>query len=179
MFPRRFNIEVWIENIGATLDILIMDANTKIKKYEMLIPQIEVALEGCPNLISGMATVIAILKANFKEFFWIGFYIVTDIELLTVGPYQGTVGCLSIPFGKGVCGVCASKEKVIIVKDVSTLDNYIACDSQTRSEIVVPYFSSEGEFKAVLDIDSTEFAAFDDIDSEYLEKICEILGRNA
>ena len=91
---------------------------------------------------------------------------------LVVGPYQGTLGCLRIPFAKGVCGACATSRETIIVPDVHVFPGHIACDSASNSEIVVPVFDASGELVAVLDVDSTSFAAFDEVDARGLEAAC-------
>ena len=95
-----------------------------------------------------------------------------------VGPYQGTLGCLRIPFGKGVCGAAAQQQVTQIVEDVHAFPGHIACDSSTNSEIVVPVFTPEGHLAAVLDVDSTDYAAFDETDRAGLEAICADLLKN-
>jgi GAF domain-containing protein len=107
-----------------------------------------------------------------QRFFWTGFYLVDAGDELVVGPYQGTLGCLRIGFGKGVCGAAAQQRASIIVPDVHAFPGHIACDSRSNSEIVVPVFDAAGALAAVLDVDSTSFAAFDVIDQAGLEAIC-------
>ena len=94
---------------------------------------------------------------------------------LVVGPYQGTLGCLRIPFGKGVCGACADRKESIIVPDVHAFPGHIACDSRTNSEIVVPVFDANGALVAILDVDSEQPDAFDEVDRLGLENICRTL----
>jgi GAF domain-containing protein len=121
------------------------------------------------------ATTASLLKAAFGDrFFWCGFYEVDPRKEreLVVGPYQGTLGCLRIPFGKGVCGACAAQRETIIVPDVHAFPGHIACDSRSNSEIVVPVFDAAGALVAVLDVDSTAFAAFDEVDARGLEAAC-------
>lgn len=123
-----------------------------------------------------MASAACILSQAFSpRFFWIGFYVVDPLKPkeLVVGPYQGTLGCLRIPFGKGVCGHVAQSEKTEIVPDVHSFSGHIACDSATNSEIVVPVFDRDGKLAAVLDVDSEQYDAFDAEDAAGLEAICE------
>ena len=122
-----------------------------------------------------MASASSLLAQAFGErFFWTGFYVVDPDRRneLVVGPYQGTLGCLRIPFGKGVCGACAAHLQSIIVPDVHAFPGHIACDARSNSEIVTPVFDRNGALAAVLDVDSTRFNAFDDVDRLGLEAIC-------
>jgi len=126
------------------------------------------------------ATAACLLAAAFRpRFFWTGFYVVDPEKPgeLVVGPYQGTLGCLRIPFGKGVCGTVAASGKTLIVPDVHAFPGHIACDSATNSEIVVPVFAPDGTLAAVLDVDSTEADAFDEVDQAGLEAVAAILLR--
>ncbi len=142
--------------------------------YEEVCGQIVAVTDGEPNGIAKMATVACLLAQAFPDrFFWTGFYIVDPDkpDELVVGPYQGTMGCLRIPFGKGVCGTAASTGETQIVEDVHALANHISCDSRSNSEIVVPVEDSSGKLIAVLDIDSTDFGAFDTEDKTHLEAL--------
>ena len=125
-----------------------------------------------------MATVVCVLKHNHAHYFWAGFYLVDESgRALTIGPYQGTLGCLKIPFGKGVCGVSAESGETIIVPDVHAFPGHIACDSRSESEIVVPFRSKSGELLGVFDVDSTEKESFDATDQLWLETIlCEFFS---
>jgi GAF domain-containing protein len=118
-------------------------------------------------------------KAFAPRFFWTGFYVVDPLKPgeLVVGPYQGTLGCLRIPFEKGVCGACATRKETIIVPDVHAFPGHIACDSRSNSEIVVPVFRADGTLAAVLDVDSEQHDAFDTVDAQGLEAICAVLLR--
>ena len=132
-------------------------------------------IAGEPNVIARYATAASLLAQAFPErFFWTGFYLVDSAKRdeLVVGPYQGTLGCLRIAFGKGVCGAAAAQKQTIIVPDVHTFPGHIACDSRSNSEIVVPVFDASGALAAVLDVDSTDFNAFDAADQTGLEAIC-------
>ena len=118
-----------------------------------------------------MALICWAVKHHFPNLLFVGFYRVTETNLLTIGPYQGDVlACGTIPFGKGVCGVAAEKGETIIVDDVSEFPNYIACDSDTKSEIVVPVVRN-GKVTAVLDVDSGEIGWFDITDNQSLESV--------
>jgi GAF domain-containing protein len=120
--------------------------------------------------IALMATINSILSHRFPHFYWTGFYRVCGTRLI-VGPYIGTVGCLQIEFGKGVCGTAAAKRETVIVADVNQFPGHIACDPNSKSEIVVPVFGPEGELIAVLDVDSDQLNAFDEDDQRGLERI--------
>lgn len=150
---------------------------TKEQTYQDVGEQIAAVIAGEPSRVARYATVSCLLSEAFKDFFWTGFYIVDPVKKneLVVGPYQGTLGCLRIPFTKGVCGAVAAKKQTLIVDDVHAFPGHIACDSATNSEIVVPVFDKNGELQAVLDVDSTKFSTFDDIDKTYLEMICKDL----
>lgn len=120
--------------------------------------------------IALMATINSVLAHRFPHFFWTGFYRVCG-DRLVVGPYIGTVGCLQIEFGRGVCGTAAAERRTVIVPDVTEFPGHIACDPNSRSEIVVPVFAPDGVLIAVLDVDSDQLDAFDDDDRVWLEKI--------
>ena len=147
----------------------MMDRETKRSIYEKVIADLTAALEGESNMITIMAAINSELKSNFQNIYWVGFYIV-DNGALIIGPYQGTFGCIHISYERGICGRAARTQKVQIVEDVHSDPEHIACDSRSNSEIVVPVFNS-GKLIAVMDLDSTEFAAFDHIDAEYLNII--------
>ena len=120
--------------------------------------------------IALMATINSVLANRFDHFYWTGFYRVCG-DRLVVGPYIGTVGCLQIEFGKGVCGTAAARRETIIVPDVNSFPGHIACDPKSKSEIVVPVFGPDHELIAVLDVDSDRLNAFSEEDSAGLEKI--------
>ena len=149
----------------------------KIEVYNDVARQIAAVIEGETSVTARYATAACLLNEAFDYFFWTGFYVVDPFKPneLVVGPYQGTLGCLRIPFGKGVCGACAEKGETLIVKDVHEFPGHIACDSRSNSEIVVPVFDKNGNLAAVLDVDSTEIASFDEDDKVGLEAICRTL----
>ncbi len=126
--------------------------------------------------IALMATINSILSHRFPHYFWTGFYRVCD-DRLAVGPYIGTVGCLQIEFGRGVCGVAAERRETIIVPDVQQFPGHIACDPNSKSEIVVPVFDRNRTLIAVLDVDSDQLNAFDEEDGEGLERIVALFGK--
>jgi L-methionine (R)-S-oxide reductase len=120
--------------------------------------------------IALMATINSVLSHRFPHFYWTGFYRVCGTRLI-VGPYIGTVGCLQIEIGRGVCGTSAAKRETIIVPDVNQFPGHIACDANSKSEIVVPVFGPDGELIAVLDVDSDQLDSFDEEDQRGLGKI--------
>lgn len=144
-------------------------------QYRDLKAEIESVVAGETYVPARYASAACLLSQAFSpRFFWTGFYVVDPLkpDELVVGPYQGTLGCLRIPFGKGVCGACAAEGRPIIVPDVHAFPGHIACDSRTNSEIVVPVFDGRGRLTAVLDVDSEQPDAFDDTDLLGLEAIC-------
>ncbi len=139
----------------------------------MLVSQIKSLIEGETDMVAVMSNVAAAIHLEMK-FWWTGFYRVVDNELL-LGPFQGPVACMHIPYGRGVCGTAWQRAETIVVPDVEQFPGHIACSSASRSEIVVPVFNAAGQVTAVLDIDSERLATFDDIDRKYLEEICQLL----
>ena len=147
----------------------------KKEKYEALLPQLQALIEGEHDETAVLANASAALATEFG-WFWTGFYVVRGDELL-VGPFQGTVACYHIGFGRGVCGTAWQQRATQVVPDVEAFPGHIACSSLSRSEIVVPLFSQQGDVKAVLDIDSKELGTFDQTDREYLEQAAAIIAR--
>jgi L-methionine (R)-S-oxide reductase len=145
----------------------------KAERYAAVAQEIAAVLDGEPNVTARMATVASMLAASFDHFYWTGFYVVDPDkrEELVVGPYQGTLGCLRIAFGQGVCGTAARSRQTQVVEDVNAFPGHIACDSRSVSEIVVPVVDIQGHLIAVFDVDSETPAAFDSVDSEWLERI--------
>ncbi|MGV6800830.1 MAG: GAF domain-containing protein [bacterium] len=150
--------------------------NQKLKTYSRLTKEIIAVLEGENAQMAQMATISCLLHQAFAHRIWTGFYLVDPHKKdeLVVGPYQGSLGCLRIPFGKGVCGVAAQTVQTQIVDDVHAFPGHIACDSRSVSEIVVPVVQN-GELIAVLDIDSDLPAMFDDVDQRALEAIVQAI----
>jgi GAF domain-containing protein len=151
---------------------LIVEHGSKEEMYEALLPQIEALLAGEDDDVANMANVAAALKQVFG-FFWVGFYVVKG-DTLVLAPFQGPVACTRIGYGKGVCGTAWKEARTLIVPDVEQFPGHIACNSASRSEIVVPIAGKQG-IKAVLDIDSDALNAFDAVDARYLEKITGLL----
>ena len=145
----------------------------KEEKYQLLTEQIRALTQGETDLVAKMANVAAAIHEEMG-FFWTGFYRVVGEELI-LGPFQGPVACMHIPFGRGVCGSAWKQRTTLVVPDVEKFPGHIACSSLSRSEIVVPVFSPDGEIVAVLDIDSKELGSFDEIDRQHLEIICQLL----
>lgn len=148
---------------------------SKAEAYGRVLKEIRAVVAGEPSATARYATAACILVQNFApRFFWTGFYVVDPDkpDELVVGPYQGSLGCLRIPFGKGVCGAAAASGETQLVEDVHAFPGHIACDARSQSEIVVPVFDAAGRLAAVLDIDSEQKAAFDAEDRAGLEAIC-------
>ena len=149
---------------------------TRKEQYEQLIPQIAGLIKGKTNLVGILANVSAALHDAFPErFFWTGFYLYEGKETLSLGPFQGSVACYSIPYGKGVCGKAWEEGHTLIVPDVEKFPGHIACSSLSRSEIVVPMYDVSHTFRGVLDIDSTHLNDFYEDDKEGLERIIALL----
>jgi GAF domain-containing protein len=145
----------------------------KEEQYKLLVSQIASLIDGEKDMIAVMSNVVAAIHQTMG-FWWTGFYRVVDNELV-LGPFQGPVACMHIPYGKGVCGTAWQRSETVIVPDVEQFPGHIACSSESKSEIVVPVFGSDGKVIAVLDIDSEHLATFDDIDRKYLEDICKLI----
>lgn len=150
---------------------------SKAEKYLDVIRDVLAVLDGEPDRIARMATCVSLLSQAFDSWFWTGFYIVDQtkkadgIDELVVGPYSGSLGCLRIRFGRGVCGAAAQTRTTQVVADVHAFADHIACDSRSNSEIVVPVFDAAGELIAVFDSDSEQFGAYDDEDRAHLEAL--------
>jgi L-methionine (R)-S-oxide reductase len=144
----------------------------KADQYAAVAKHIKALIERESDLIAAMSTIVCELHNGLGHFDWTGFYRVVSPGMLKVGPYQGTHGCLTIPFERGVCGKCAREGATQLIPDVSTIPYHIACSSTTLSEIVVPVFDSRGTVRAVLDVDSNSLTAFDETDSRNLQEIC-------
>lgn len=150
---------------------------SKDEKYKSLLPQLKALLEGETDTIANFANISAALKQTFG-FFWVGFYIVKISkrgEELLLGPFQGTIACTRIKYGKGVCGTAWKEKRTIIVEDVNQFPGHIACDAASQSEIVIPVFDHRNDIVAVLDIDSEHLNHFDETDAHYLRQIVNLL----
>ena len=147
-------------------------AASKAEKYQEFLPQFRALLQGETEEVSILANASAALHEAFG-FFWVGFYLVKDDRLI-LGPFQGSIACSVIKYGKGVCGTAWKEKLTQVVPDVDLFPGHIACSSLSRSEIVVPLLRGE-EVKGVLDIDSDQLAAFDETDRCYLEQLAAII----
>lgn len=145
----------------------------KIEQYKQLTSQIRSLIEGETDAVAVMSNVAAAIHQTMG-FWWTGFYRVAGEELV-LGPFQGPVACMHIPFGRGVCGTAWKRAETVVVPDVEQFPGHIACSSESRSEIVVPVFGHDNTVVAVLDIDSRELNTFDETDRQYLEEICKML----
>ncbi len=147
---------------------LTIAKGSKEQQYQSLIPQVKGLLTGETDLVANMANVAAALKEQF-QWFWVGFYVVKNGELV-LAPFQGPVACTRIQEGRGVCGTAWLRAETLIVADVAKFPGHIACNSLSKSEIVVPV-KRNGQVVAVLDVDSEAYHFFDDTDKKYLEEI--------
>lgn len=153
--------------------VILSSLAEKKEKYEALLPQIKSLVQGEADVVANAANIVAALKEVFG-FFWIGFYFVKENELV-LGPFQGSVACTRISFGKGVCGASWQRQQTIIVDDVDQFPGHIACSSLSKSEIVIPVFKND-KVVAVLDVDSSELKSFDETDQYYLEQVCKVMS---
>lgn len=155
------------------LDPLPTDASlaARAERYDEVFQRIVALLDGETDTIAALSTVVAELHHAFSAFHWTGFYRVDAPDSLVIGPYQGGHGCLRISFDRGVCGAAARTREPMVVADVEAFPGHIACSTTTRSEIVVPVVLGD-RVLGVLDIDSDLPAMFDDLDSEWLQRIC-------
>jgi len=147
---------------------------SKEGRYERLYTQIKGLIGATASPISRMATISALLHHKMAGYYWTGFYLLEDGELI-VGPYQGPVACLKLKKDTGVCWAGVNRDESIVVGDVHQFPGHIACSSQTNSEIVVPVRNKQGQVVAVLDVDSREFSCFDNDDRVGLEKIVTLI----
>ena len=168
----RRRARAYIAGMAEAFNTVTLSAG-KAERYAEVAQEIAAVLDGEPDHVARMATVASMLAASFDTYFWTGFYVVDAAkgDELVVGPYQGTLGCLRIAFGRGVCGAAAAERRTQIVPDVEAFPGHIACDSRSKSEIVVPVFDPAGALIAVFDVDSTELASFDEVDQVGLERI--------
>lgn len=143
---------------------------TTEEKYKNLLPQIASLVQKEDNFISSLANVTAALKQTFDKISWVGFYLF-DGKKLYLGPFQGKVACANIEIGKGVCGKSAELKRSIVVPNVNEFPGHIFCDADSKSEIVIPLLK-ETNVLGVLDVDSTEYNSFNEIDELYLTVIC-------
>ena len=152
---------------------VFIEGITREEKYESLLIQIKNLIGNEKELVSILSNTTAVLKETFG-FFWIGFYLVRG-EVLKLGPFQGSLACMEIPFGKGVCGSSWKNKETILVPNVDDFPGHIACSSLSKSEIVVPILKGK-HVVALLDIDSTTTNDFSETDTKYLNQLCQWLS---
>ncbi|WPZ11059.1 GAF domain-containing protein [Roseivirga spongicola] len=153
-------------------ELIVNNTATKEEKYQSLIPQIEALVTAEPDLTANLANIASALKYGMG-FFWVGFYLVKDDELV-LGPFQGPIACTRIRKGKGVCGTSWEKAETLLVPNVDEFPGHIACSSDSKSEIVLPAIKN-GEVALILDVDSDQLNDFDSVDQEHLEKLMRVV----
>jgi GAF domain-containing protein len=158
-----------------TETLFIPEATNRTEIYDSLLPQIEALVTGEPDLVANLANIAGALKQTF-DFFWVGFYLVKDNQLV-LGPFQGPIACTRIAFDRGVCGACYTRAETMLVPDVEVFPGHIACSSASKSEIVVPIFK-EGSVVMILDVDSDKLDDFSEADKIGLEKLAVLMERN-
>ncbi len=154
-------------------ELLLPTSENKSETYAALLPQIAALVGSETDLIANLANITAALKTAFG-FFWVGFYIVKQNELV-LGPFQGPIACTRIGFGRGVCGRCHATRQTVIVPDVDAFEGHIACSSASKSEIVLPVFDRAGNVAMVLDVDSDQLNDFDADDADGLAAILKLI----
>lgn len=153
-------------------ELIVNNTASKAEQYELLIPQIEALVSTETDLVANLANIAAALKQGM-DFFWVGFYIVKNDELV-LGPFQGPIACTRIRKGKGVCGASWEQKKTIIVENVDDFPEHIACSSDSKSEIVLPAFKIS-DVALILDVDSNKLSDFDAVDQKHLEKLMKVI----
>src|SRR5579863_7582970 len=153
-------------------EIINVSGTSRQEKYASLLPQLKSLAEE-PDQYAALGNIISALKYGMN-FFWAGLYVVKNNELV-LGPFQGTVACTRIGFGKGVCGYAWKNKKTVIVDDVNTFEGHIACSTESKSEIVLPVFGKTGDVVMILDVDSDSFADFTTTDEHYLTDIVHLI----
>lgn len=169
---RSFQAMTQLLEIDMAESLLIIENATKEEQYQLLIPQLKSLTEHEPDLIANLSNIAAALKQTFN-FFWVGFYIVKNNELV-LGPFQGPIACTRIAFGKGVCGASWKEAQTLIVPNVDEFPGHIACNSASKSEIVLPAFRDK-QVALVLDVDSNQLNDFDSVDQFYLQQVIKLI----
>ena len=152
--------------------LVISVSADKKERYEVLVPQIAALVEGEKDVVANLSNIAAALR-QAMDFFWVGFYLVKDKQLV-LGPFQGPIACTRIDFGKGVCGTSWKEKRTILVPDVEEFPGHIACSSDSKSEVVLPAFKNDN-VALVLDVDSDKLHDFDEVDVLYLERVMRIV----
>ena len=153
-------------------ELIISKSLSKKERYQTLLPQIKALVEGEPDQVANLSNIAAALKQTM-DFFWVGFYLVKENQLV-LGPFQGPIACTRIDLGKGVCGTAWKEKRTIIVPDVEKFPGHIACNSASKSEIVLPAFKNN-EVALVLDVDSDALNDFNSTDQLALEELMRII----
>ena len=153
-------------------ELIISKSVNKKERYQTLLPQIKALVAGEPDQIANLSDIAAALKQTM-DFFWVGFYFVKENQLV-LGPFQGPIACTRIDFGKGVCGAAWKEKRTIVVPDVEKFPGHIACNSASKSEIVLPAFKNN-EVALVLDVDSDTLNDFNSTDQLALEELMRII----
>ncbi len=156
-------------------NLYVPQTSDRKRIYDEIAPQIESLVAGETDLTANLANVAAALKEAFG-FFWVGFYVVKENQLV-LNAFQGPVACTRINFNQGVCGHCYTKKETIIVPDVEAFPGHIACNTASKSEIVLPLFDPNGAVLMVLDVDSDELNNFSEIDASGLSAIVKIIEK--
>jgi GAF domain-containing protein len=153
-------------------ELIVSSSKDKRERYETLLPQIKSLVQGEDDIVANLANIAAALKETMN-FFWVGFYLVKNDELV-LGPFQGPIACTRIGFGKGVCGTSWKEERIILVPDVDQFPGHIACSSASKSEIVLPAFKNQ-KVALILDVDSDQINDFDEIDEHNLSEVMKLV----
>jgi len=146
------------------------------QNYKLMTYMAKRVLEDDKDVVASLANVSAVINGYMDRINWVGFYVMKNGELV-LGPFQGLPACIRIPVGKGVCGTAVAEGRTQLVKDVHEFPGHIACDSASRSEIVIPIYK-DGEIFGVLDVDSPELNRFGELEEKYLTEICELIGKH-
>lgn len=154
---------------------LIIRGENKEERYASLLPQLKALAEDDAGQLAVLGNLMSAIKYGMN-FYWVGLYEVKDRSLI-LGPFQGTLACTRIGFGKGVCGYAWQHKKSVVVKDVNKFEGHIACSTEAQSEIVLPVFDAKGEVKMVLDVDSEHLAHFDNVDEKWLGEVVKIIEK--
>ena len=156
-------------------NLVIPQQASREEKYIALWPQLQALVEGESDYVANLANIAAALHQTFS-FFWVGFYLVRDEELV-LGPFQGPIACTRIAFGKGVCGTAWKNLAPILVPNVEEFPGHIACNSQSKSEVVIPIQDENGAVVGVLDVDSNVLNDFTEMDVEHLRKVSQLAAK--
>ena len=150
----------------------LVDSEDKKERYDSLVPQIKALIAGETDVIANLANIAAALKFGMN-FFWVGFYLVKENELI-LGPFQGPIACTRIAMGKGVCGTAWAEKRIVTVENVEKFPGHIACSTDSKSEIVLPVMK-DGKVVMILDVDSNKLSDFDEVDEHALQQIIKMI----